>query len=129
MDRRSFLSASLMSGAVLVDAATGAPPRPAEQRTIDCQSHLFLPDVLAMMRRRKVEPLVYEQAGTLYLRMGDWLRKVPPSYLDVDAKLAAMDANGIEIALLSNNDPGPEWFGDDGPMVAQLIHDSLAAVI
>ncbi len=129
MDRRSFLSASLMSGVVLADTASGASLRVATNRIIDCQSHLFLSDVLNMMRRRKVEPLVYDQGGTVYLKMGDWLRKVPPSYLDIDAKLAAMDANGIEITLLSNNDPGPEWFGDDGPAVAQLIHDSLAAVM
>jgi hypothetical protein len=39
---------------------------------------------------------------------------VPPVYIDVDVKLAAMDASGIEIAMLSTNDPAPEWFGDDG---------------
>lgn len=82
-----------------------------------------------MMRGRKTEPLVFDKDGTVYLKMGDWLRKVPPFYLDVDAKLAAMDACGIEITLLSTNDPGPEWFGEDGPAVAQLIHDSLAAVV
>jgi aminocarboxymuconate-semialdehyde decarboxylase len=118
-----------MGGAALVESASGAPPRPPSNGTIDCQSHLFFPEVINLMRRRRVEPLVYDQAGTVYLKMGDWLRKVPPSYLDVDVKLAAMDASGIEITLLSTNDPGPEWFGDDGPAVAQLIHDSLAAVI
>jgi predicted TIM-barrel fold metal-dependent hydrolase len=40
-----------------------------------------------------------------------------------------MDASGIAITLLSSNDPGPEWFGTDGPSVAQVIHDSLADVI
>ena len=95
---------------------------------MDCQSHLFFPEVLDLMRR-KTEPLVYDQDGTTYLKMGDWLRKVPPPYTSVEAKLAAMDASGIEITLLSTNDPGPEWFGDDGPAVAQLIHDSLAGVI
>ena len=61
--------------------------------------------------------------------MGDWLRKVPPHYLDVDVKLAAMEASGIAVTMLSTNDPGPEWFGDDGPAVAQMIHDSIAGVI
>jgi predicted TIM-barrel fold metal-dependent hydrolase len=61
--------------------------------------------------------------------MGDWLRKVPPFYLDVDAKLAAMAASGIDITMLSTNDPGPECFGADGVAVSQLIHDSLAGVI
>ncbi|GEP42447.1 amidohydrolase [Brevifollis gellanilyticus] len=96
---------------------------------IDCQSHLFFPEVLDMMRKRTSDPLVYDKDGTTYLKMGDWLRKVPPFYLDVDAKLAAMDANGINITMLSTNDPGPEWFGKDGAAVARLIHDSLAGVI
>jgi predicted TIM-barrel fold metal-dependent hydrolase len=122
MNRRHFLTATVASSAV---AAAAAPPR----GIIDCQSHLFFPEVLDMMRKRKVEPLVYDDKGTAILKMGDWLRKVPPHYLDVDAKLAAMDANGIEITMLSTNDPGPEWFGADGPAVAQLIHDSLAGVM
>ncbi|HRJ11332.1 MAG TPA: amidohydrolase family protein [Prosthecobacter sp.] len=33
------------------------------------------------------------------------------------------------MTLLSTNDPGPEWFGNDGPAVARLIHDSLAEVV
>ena len=122
MKRRHFLSATVASGAV---AAVAAPPA----GIIDCQSHLFFPEVLDMMRKRKTEPLVYDEKGMVFLKMGDWLRKVPPHYLDVNAKLASMDASGIEITMLSTNDPGPEWFGADGPAVAQLIHDSLAGVI
>ena len=72
-----------------------------------------------MMRKRKTEPLVYDKDGTTFLKMGDWLRKMPPLYLDVDAKLATMDAAGIAMTILSTNDPGPEWFGDDGPAVAR----------
>ena len=71
------------------------------------------------MRRRKTEPLVYIQDGTTCLKRGVWLRKVPPACVSADA-------SGIEITLLSTNDPGPEWFADDGPAVAQLIHDSPA---
>jgi len=123
MNRRHFLTATVAGGAV----ASGATAPPSG--IIDCQSHLFFPEVLDMMRKRKIEPLVYDQDGTVFLKMGDWLRKVPPHYLDVEAKLAAMDASGIEITMLSTNDPGPEWFGDDGPAVARLIHDSLAGVI
>lgn len=113
MKRRHFLTATVASSAV----AAAAPP-PAG--IIDCQSHLFFPEVLDMMRKRKTEPLVYDEKGTTFLKMGDWLRKVPPHYLDVNAKLASMEASGIEITMLSTNDPGPEWFGADGPAVAQL---------
>ncbi|MBS0264542.1 MAG: amidohydrolase [Planctomycetes bacterium] len=129
MNRRRFVAATLVGGAALAQSSRAAPARPPVSGAVDCQSHLFFPEVLEMLRRRKSEPLVYDRDGTVFLKMGDWLRKVPPLYLDVDAKLAAMDACGIEIALLSNNDPGPEWFGEEGLAAAQLMHDSIAAVI
>ncbi len=128
--RRSFIGATITGSSALAAATpllTSAATIPSG--LIDCQSHLFFPEVLEMMRKRKADPVVYEKDGTTYLKMGDWLRKIPPFYLDVEAKLAAMDAAGIAITMLSTNDPGPEWFGDDGPAAARLIHDSIAAVI
>ena len=130
MNRRTFLAAAGSAMAALpLTAAERAPVARLTNGLIDCQSHLFFPEVLELMRRRKAEPLVYDRDGTTFLKMGDWLRKVPPHYVSVDAKLAAMDASGIAITMLSTNDPGPEWFGDDGPALAQVIHDSLARVI
>jgi predicted TIM-barrel fold metal-dependent hydrolase len=130
VNRRRFLAAA-GSALAAVPLAAADSDSPAHRTTglVDCQSHLFFPEVLDLMRKRKTEPLVYDQDGVAVLKMGDWLRKVPPPYTSVEAKLAAMDASGIEITLLSTNDPGPEWFGDEGLVVAQLIHDSLAAVI
>ena len=122
--RRNFFKAAGLATALQASAQAAAKPF-----IVDCQSHLFFPEVLDMMRKRSAEPLVYDKDGTTYLKMGDWLRKVPPFYLDVDAKIAAMDANGIDITMLSTNDPGPEWFGNDGAAAARLIHDSLAAVV
>ena len=128
VNRRHFLAAT--TGLTALPAVLpAAESRSVASGLIDCQSHLFFPEVLDLMRRRKTEPLVYVQEGTTFLKMGDWLRKVPPPYASMDAKLAAMDAAGIEITMLCTNDPGPEWFGADGPAVAQLIHDSLAGVI
>ncbi len=128
--RRRFIGTTITGSSALA-AATPllANAAAAPSGIIDCQSHLFFPEVLELMRKRKADPVVYEKDGTTYLRMGSWLRKVQPLYLDVEAKLAAMDAAGIAITLLSTNDPGPEWFGDDGPAAARLIHDSIAAVI
>jgi predicted TIM-barrel fold metal-dependent hydrolase len=127
-NRRRFLATAGASSAL-----AGLPIEAAESRLtnglIDCQSHLFFPEVLDLMRKRNADPVVYDTGGSTYLKMGDWLRKVPPAYMDVDVKLAAMDASGVEIAMLSTNDPGTEWFGDDGPALAQVIHDSLAGVI
>lgn len=132
LNRRKFLAAS---GATIAAvpiglqrnearaAATNAPSK------IDCQSHLFAPELIALMEKRTTDPTVFTKDGTRYLKMGDWLRKIPPLYLDVDAKLTTMDAAGIAVTALSINDPGPEWFGADGPAVAQMANDFVAGVV
>lgn len=127
IQRRAFFKAAGLAAAL--QARSTEAQSSEKPFIVDCQSHLFFPQVLDMMRGRKDGPVVYDKDGMTYLKMGNWLRKVPPFYLDVDAKLAAMDASGIAITMLSTNDPGPEWFGNDGPAAARLIHDSLAAVI
>jgi predicted TIM-barrel fold metal-dependent hydrolase len=132
INRRDFLATAGTGSALGAMPLANAQSGPVTRMTsgvVDCQSHLFFPEVIELMRKRKTDPLVYDRDGTTYLKMGDWLRKVPPQYLSVEAKLASMDKSGIGMTLLSNNDPGPEWFGDDGPAVAQVIHDSLAGVI
>jgi predicted TIM-barrel fold metal-dependent hydrolase len=47
----------------------------------------------------------------------------------VDAKLADMDAAGIAITALSINDPGPEWFGAEGPAVARILNDFIGGIV
>lgn len=130
VSRRDFIGTTIAGGSTLTATARlTATSSTAPMGLIDCQSHLFFKEVLAMMRNRRQDPIVYDKDGTTYLKMGSWLRKIPASYLDIDAKLASMDAAGIEITMLSTNDPGPDWFGQDGPTAARLIHDALAAVI
>jgi predicted TIM-barrel fold metal-dependent hydrolase len=123
LDRRQFLATGL---AALPRVAEAEADRSSK---IDCQSHLFAPELVALMEKRTSDPTVFTKDGVRVLRMGDWLRKIPPHYLDVDAKLAAMDAAGIALTALSINDPGPEWFGADGPAVAQMANDFVAGVV
>ncbi len=81
------------------------------------------------MEKRGADPRVFTKEGGRVLQMGEWLRKIPPHYLDVDAKLATMDAAGIALTALSINDPGPEWFGADAPAVAQMANDFIAGLV
>src|SRR5256885_10234866 len=118
LSRRQFIAGT--SAAAALPAVARAQNNNAGR--IDCQSHLFCPEVVALMEKRKTDPRVFTKDGVRYVQMGDWLRKIPPMYLDVDAKLATMDANGITLTALSINDPGPEWFGNDGPPVAQMLN-------
>ncbi len=127
LNRRKFLAAG--AGLAALPQSEGRAVEPALPFRIDCQSHLFSAEMIALMERRTIDPLVYTRDGVRYLKMGDWLRKIPPLYLDVDAKLAAMDAAGVELTALSINDPGPEWFGADGVAVAQMANDFVAEVV
>ena len=86
MPRRRFLqTVGLVTASLPAGLATERPD--GGQFIVDCQSHLFFPEVLDLMRKRKAEPLVYDKDGTTFLRMGDWLRKVPEHYGSVEAKL------------------------------------------
>ncbi len=135
--RRQFIAATGAAVAALqfADAAeqvaaTNSPTPPRFQPgAIDCQSHLFCPEIVGLMAKRTIEPLVYRKDGQRYVQMGDWHRKILPKHSDVAAKLADMDANGIGVTALSNNDPGPEWFGDDGPAVARAMNDYIADIV
>ena len=93
---------------------------------IDCQSHLYVPALVELMKKRDRDPLVYAKDGSDWVKMGDWHRRILPNHMDVGEKLADMDAHDIEMTLITPNDPGPEWFDEDGPRVASLMNDFTA---
>jgi len=131
LTRRTFLSASgktLGAGTLAVSTANILAARSGPV-CIDCQSHLFCPEVVARLEKRSTDPLVYRKGGDRFVKMGDWHRKILPKHMDVAAKLADMDVNGIEMTALSVNDPGPEWFADEGPAVARQMNDFVARVV
>ncbi len=127
LSRREFLATAVAASTLPALAAAAPAGAPAAGR-IDCQSHLFCPEVVALMEKRTSDPKVFTRDGVRVIQMGDWLRKIPPHYMDVDVKLATMDASGIALTALSINDPGPEWFGADGPVVAQMLNDFVAGI-
>jgi hypothetical protein len=69
-----------------------------------------VPEVLDLMEKRKASPYVYSKGSDRYVVVGQWHRRILAKHTDVAAKLADMDANGIEMTALSINDPGPEVF-------------------
>jgi predicted TIM-barrel fold metal-dependent hydrolase len=106
-------------------ATTGMASTSKAAGHIDCQSHLFVPDLLEFMEKRKVQPYAYRNGNDRYVVVGEWHRRILPKHTDVAAKLADMDANGIRMTALSINDPGPELFGSDGLVIARMVHDYL----
>jgi predicted TIM-barrel fold metal-dependent hydrolase len=126
--RRKFLAATGLAA-----LSAKLPSRPADEpeigaARIDCQSHLYPPEMLALLERRKESPYAYRKDGALYVVIGDWRRRVLPNHSDVEAKLRAMDASKIELTALSINDPGPELFGKEGPAIARMVNDYIGGV-
>lgn len=120
-NRRAFLGAA----ALAVSVRAAAPPGGL---TVDCQSHLFVPDLIAFMEKRKTSPYVYRKDGGTFVVVEDWVRRLMPKHMDVEAKIADMDAAGIQMTALSINDPGPELFGAEGPAVARMVHDWIGEI-
>jgi predicted TIM-barrel fold metal-dependent hydrolase len=123
MHRRQFLEAAAIAVSRGASAETNEPYR------IDCQSHLYVPELLALMEKRQTSPRAYRKGPDLFVEVNQWVRKVLPKHTDVPAKVADMDAAQIRTTMLSINDPGPELFGADGPQVARLVHDFLGSVM
>ena len=117
MDRRQFLSTPALALAAAPNAAR-----------IDCQSHLFCPELLDLMAKRRDSPHVYRKGADRYVVIGEWTRRILPKHTDVAAKIADMDAAGIAMTALSINDPGPELFGKDGASIARLVNDWIASI-
>jgi len=117
VDRRAFLSTPALAFA----AAPGAT-------RIDCQSHLFCPELLDLMEKRRESPHVFRKGPDRFVVIGEWTRRILPKHTDIAAKLADMDAAGIAMTALSINDPGPELFGKDGAAIARLVNDWIAGI-
>ena len=96
---------------------------------VDCQTHLFCPEMIEFMKKRSVSPYAYEKKDDTFVVVGQWHRRLRKNHTDPEAKLVAMDAAGVDIAALSINDPGPELFGQDGPQVARMVNDFIAGIV
>ena len=130
ISRRKFIGTMGMAMAAksIVPDKGIAAGNPPSSYCIDCQSHIFIPEIIDLMKRRKEDPSIYEKEGAVWIKMGDWHRKLRPTHMDIEAKLAAMDANAINLTALSTNDPGPEWFGEEGAQVALLMNNYIAGI-
>ena len=123
LSRRAFIQAQ---GAALAPAvAAGAYVKP-DHHVVDCQSHIFVPELVDFMRKRKEPPYAYDRDGDTYVVVGQWHRRLRERHTEIDAKLADMDEAGISLTALSINDPGPELFGDDGEHVARMVNDYVS---
>ncbi len=123
--RREFLGGATMS----LTAGGASSVSDSGERRIDCQSHLFSEDFLRHLEKRTDPPYVYRKGTNRYVVVGEWHRRIMPKHTDAAAKIAAMDANGIAMAALSINDPGPELFGKESGTIAVMLNDFIADTV
>ena len=131
-DRRAFLkdvagtAGLVFVGCGVADAAAQSPQRSGATRrpvivkgkrirTVDMHAHCAVPQASDLLRRAPPAPT--QQQGSLLALEGQPLTQ----------RLAAMDAQGIDVAVLSIN---PNWYDADRDLAAKVIsiqNDTMAA--
>ncbi len=95
---------------------------------VDVHTHYVPPALVEAYRRRQDPPRIFEGERGLMLQYGDRMaRPVSADMVELDAKLASMDASGIDGAVLTVNIPGLDHFSpEEAVAVARDTNDQLA---
>jgi hypothetical protein len=78
MNRRSFLRATAVTWTAFASVPKARTDSGSETTphltpfVLDCQSHLYCPEVLSLLEKRTDDPLVYRKDGQQVVKMGDW---------------------------------------------------------
>jgi predicted TIM-barrel fold metal-dependent hydrolase len=100
-------------------------------QTIDIHTHYLASTLVAALERRTQLPRISEGPEGRQIEYGQGnIHPVLPNMGDVALRLSEMDEQGIDVALLSINIPGVDWFPPaDGPVVARDVNDELADLV
>jgi aminocarboxymuconate-semialdehyde decarboxylase len=99
--------------------------------TIDVHSHYLAGSLVRALEKRTELPRISEGPTGPQIEYGQGnIHPVLPAMGDVELRLREMDEQGIDLALLSINIPGVDWFPRaDGPAVAREVNDELAELV
>jgi aminocarboxymuconate-semialdehyde decarboxylase len=99
--------------------------------TIDVHSHYLAASLVNALQRRTELPRISHGPDGRLIEYGQGnIHPVLPAMGDVELRLGEMDEQGIDVALLSINVPGVDWFpAADGPSVAREVNDELADLV
>ncbi|MFQ5911802.1 MAG: amidohydrolase family protein [Nitrospinota bacterium] len=97
---------------------------------IDVQCHFFPDDLVKKLEKRASPPNAVRKDGrTMVFVSRRTGFPLPPSIIDLEEKLRAMDSSGVDVQVLSLNVPGPELAGgEEADDLAELAHDCLAEI-
>jgi aminocarboxymuconate-semialdehyde decarboxylase len=98
---------------------------------IDVHTHYLAAALVRALERRTELPRISDGPNGRQIEYGQGnIHPVLPAMGDVDLRLHEMDEQGIDIAVLSINVPGVDWFPlADGLSVAREVNDELAALV
>lgn len=101
-------------------------------RVVDVQAHVLPRVYLARLLEESDYPRVERDGEQLWVHSGPGLRTpVRSAMVDLEARLADMDAVGVDVQLLSTTLPGAEMFHnrDFGIDLARAANDDLAHIV
>jgi predicted TIM-barrel fold metal-dependent hydrolase len=100
-------------------------------RTIDIHTHYLASALVSALERRSELPRISEGPQGRQIEYGKGnIHPVLPNMGDIELRLRDMDEQGIDVALLSINIPGVDWFPvADAPAVAREVNDELADLV
>ena len=100
-------------------------------QTIDVHTHYLAASLVKALERRTELPRISDGPDGRQIEYGENnIHPVLPAMGDVGLRLREMDEQGIDVALLSINVPGVDWFpAADGPSVAREVNDELAELV
>ncbi len=100
-------------------------------RTIDIHTHYLASSLVAALERRTELPRISAGPQGRQIEYGRGnIHPVQDNMGDADLRLKEMDEQGIDVALLSINIPGVDWFPPaDGPVVARDVNDELSDLV
>jgi predicted TIM-barrel fold metal-dependent hydrolase len=98
---------------------------------IDVHTHYLAASLVRALERRTELPRISAGPTGRQIEYGKGnIHPVLPNMGDVELRLNEMDEQGIDVALLSINIPGVDWFPvADGPIVARDVNDELANLV
>src|SRR5581483_8348731 len=98
---------------------------------VDVHTHYLPPALVRALERRTELPRMTEGPGGRQIEYGQGnIHPYLPNMGDIELRLREMDEQDIDLAVLSINIPGVDWFPvSDGPAVAREVNDELADLV
>jgi predicted TIM-barrel fold metal-dependent hydrolase len=100
-------------------------------RRIDAHTHFLTTTLAEALEAREEIPRIVARDGRRFVEYGPGLAyPLLPDMLDLDQKLARLDGNGIDLAVLTVNIPGADGFEPaEAVAVSRAINDELVELV